>query len=328
MSEKVLITGASGFIGYHLVPAAQQAGLEVHAAVRASSNVSQFGNNAPVLVYPDWQSEEALQKLLEEGQYSYIIHAAGATRAKTTDDYNTINATYTLQLARAAARAAIPLKKFVFMSSLAALGPAAYEESFPFTEAKSPAPVTSYGKSKLLAEYYLSDINVPLTILRPTAVYGPREKDLLVVFKMLSQGWDPYIGHTPQRFSFVYVKDVVQATLLALEADKNGQYNLSDGHVYGRYELADTFQGLSGKKAIRLHLPLPLVQVAANVLEWAYRRSAKTPVLNRDRLHEFTAPNWAMSIEAAQRDLGYKPTYDLKKGLNETLQWYREQRWL
>lgn len=330
MSQRVLITGASGFIGYHLIKAAQKAGLEVDAAVRSSSKLSQLNALAPRFVSLDLSSKESLVKSLEEGQYTYIIHAAGATKAKNIEEYNTINADYTRNLAQAAAQSSIPLKKFVFVSSLAAIGPGDYHDIHLFTEHKEPEPVTAYGKSKLLAEQYLSGIPLPLAVLRPTAVYGPGEKDLFIVFKMLQDGLDMYIGKKPQRFSFVYVQDLVNAIMLALHAEnrKDHTYNISDGNVYNRYELADTFKDLSGKKTIRFHIPEGIVKVVANVLEMAYINSEKAPVLNKEKLNELTAPNWACSIEAAKRDLHYRPVYNLKTGLAESMQWYKDKKWI
>lgn len=330
MSERILITGASGFIGYHLINAAKKAGLEVDAAVRSSSKLSHLNALAPNFVALDFGSKDSLVSSLEAGQYSYIIHAAGATKAKSIEEYNLINADYTRNLALAAEQADIPLKKFVFVSSLAAIGPSDYHEVKLFDENRKPNPVTAYGKSKLLAEQYLSDSALPLAILRPTAVYGSGEKDLYIVFKMLQDGLDMYIGKNPQRFSFVYVQDLVNAIMLSLYAGNKTErtYNISDGNVYGRYELADTFKDLLGKKAVRFHIPEVIVKVVANVLELAYMNSEKSPVLNKEKLNELTAPNWACSIEAARKDLQYNPVFNLKTGLAESMQWYTKGKWV
>lgn len=336
MKEKVFITGASGFIGYHLVAAALNAGMEIHAAVRPSSDLSflkQLNANANDLVYvnTDFSSKEKLKTLLEKGGYTYIIHAAGVTKAKTAAAYNLVNAEYSLNLAQAAMSADIPLRRFVFLSSLAALGPAAYNQEQPITEDTLPAPVTDYGKSKLLAEQYLKEVSgLPLSIIRPTAVYGPGEKDLFVLFKTLSKGLDAYIGRGPQRLSFVYVKDLVAATMAALQ--ENGKevtvYNISDGKAYDRYALADQFREISGRNVFRTHLPVALVGMVAGLLDFIYSYSSTTPVLNKEKLKELTAPNWICSIDAARNHLHYQPQYDLHQGLAETLTWYKENKWL
>ncbi|MFD1140093.1 NAD-dependent epimerase/dehydratase family protein [Larkinella insperata] len=331
MKERVLITGASGFIGHHLIQAAQAAGLEVHAAVRPSSDLAHLKELNLTVVYPDFSSKEALQRTLEEGAYPYIIHAAGATRAKDQQTYNRINAEYTLRLAQAAKAAARPVKRFVFMSSLAALGPIPYDAPGPITETTPPQPLTSYGKSKLLAEQYLSSVQgLPITVIRPTAVYGPRERDLFILFKTLLQRLDLYIGRRPQRLSFVYARDLAEVTVAALlqNHDQNRIYTISDGEAYSRYALADLFQQVSGIRALRLHLPVGLMKGVAGALEAGYSFSSSTPVLNPEKLRELMAPNWFCSIEAARRDLNYQPQYGLQQGLDETLRWYRANQWL
>ena len=341
MKERVLITGASGFIGYHLVQAALQKGYEVHAAVRPSSNISGLEKLGTDLqhsatgrlhfVYPDFNSKESLLSVLETGGYSHIIHAAGATRAKNTAEYNLINAEYTLHLAQAALVVSKPVKRFIFMSSLAAIGPVSYTAQVPITENTLPKPVTSYGKSKLLAEKYLKDLKeLPLTIIRPTAVFGPREKDIFILFETLNKGLDLYIGRKPQWLSFVYVKDLVGVTIAALKEEKQGIsiYNISDGQEYDRYALANLFNELSGKSPFRLHLPLGFIKVVASLLETFSVFSKNAPVLNKEKINELTAGNWYCSIEAARSGLHYEPQYNLRKGLSETLAWYRENNWL
>lgn len=341
MKEKVLITGASGFIGHHLVQAALQEGYEVHAAVRPSSDIAGLKRISTDLqldtkgslefVYPDFSSKEALLPVLEAGKYDRIIHAAGATRAKNTAEYNLINADYTLHLAQAALLVSVPVKRFVFMSSLAAIGPVGYTAKTPITENTVPHPVTSYGKSKLLAEKYLADIkDLPLTIIRPTAVFGPREKDIFILFETLSKGLDLYIGRKPQWLSFVYVKDLVAVTMKALQEEKQGRsiYNISDGQEYNRYELANLFKELSGKTSYRLHLPLGLIKLVASLLETFSVFSKSAPVLNKEKINELTAANWFCSIEAARSGLKYEPQYNLRNGLTETLAWYKENNWL
>ncbi|MDO6388659.1 NAD-dependent epimerase/dehydratase family protein [Pontibacter sp. BT731] len=330
MKERVLITGASGFVGHHLVEAAVQAGLEVYAAVRPSSEVAHlqaFGIHYTSLNFND---SAALVKELEEKQYHYIIHAAGITKAKTEREYNRVNAGYTQKLAQAAAVADIPLKKFVFISSLAALGPVVYSDTTPIHEQSKAQPVTAYGKSKLLAEQYLAEIkDLPLVVLRPTAVYGPREKDIFIVLKTLNLGLEPYISTKPQWLSFVYVKDLARAVIQALGAGMHhASYNLSDGNSYDRYALATITKRILGKKAIRFHVPMGVVNVMARLLEAAYAASSKMPVLNKEKLNELAAENWNCSIDRIRQDLGFVPEYDLEKGLAHTLKWYKENNWL
>ncbi len=329
MSERVLITGASGFVGYHLIEAALKAGFEVHGAIRKSSDVSHLSGLDIQYVYPDYNNAESLQKELETGQYSYIIHSAGVTRAKNEAEYNKINAAYTRNLAQAAQHASIPLSKFVFISSLAAMGPTFYEDINPITELSKAEPVTNYGRSKLLAEQYLAEIKeLPLIVLRPTAVYGPREKDIYIMFKTLKSGLEPYIGTKGQRLSFIYAKDLANVAMKALVNPGNHvAYNISDGNSYERYELADLTKKILGKKTLKFHVPLGMVKALSGILELTSPKD-KTPVLNSEKLAELTAENWNCSIEKLKKDMGYVPAYDLERGLEETLKWYQSNNWL
>jgi len=265
---------------------------------------------------------------LQEKQYDFIIHAAGTTKAKNQEEYNKVNAAYTVNLAKAVA-ATSSVKKMVFISSLAALGPLGDTNEL-ITEATSPSPVTSYGKSKLLAEKNLSEIKLPLIVLRPTAVYGSRDKDIFIILKTFNKGLEPYIGKTPQQLSFVYVKDLAAATVNALFAPEsaNGVYNITDGNCYNRYEMANITKTVLSKKTIRFHLPVAVVRGLALVLEKTYGFLDKTPALNIEKLAELTAVNWCCNIEKAKTNLDFKPAYDLKQGLTEALGWYKEQKWM
>lgn len=327
MKQKVLITGASGFVGFHLIEAALAKGLEVYAAVRKSSNIKHLHSYNLHYTYLDFTNVESLEKDIREKQYDYIIHAAGTTKAKNSEEYSRINSDYTINLATAAANAGI--KKFVFISSLAAIGPLTDTVGL-ITEQTLPTPVTSYGKSKLLAEKKLKEIKLPVVILRPTAVYGERDKEILVIFKTFAKGFEPYIGKIQQQLSFIYVKDLAAITLAALFTgdEANGAYNITDGNCYDRYELANISKEILAKKTIKFHLPIAVVRGLALLLEKSYGMFDKAPMLNIEKLNELTAVNWCCDIKAAKTKLFFAPSYDLKKGLNEALRWYKENKWI
>jgi len=330
MKERVLITGASGFVGFHLIEAALAKNLEVYAAVRKSSNVAHLQHLPVQFTYPDFNNIEALKQELEDKKYDYIIHAAGTTKAKSQDEYNHINADYTFNLVSAASQTSGFIKKIVFLSSLAAIGPLNQENKL-ITENTTPLPVTAYGRSKLLAEQKISAIkNVPLITLRPTAVYGPRDKDIFILFKAINRGLEPYIGRIKQQLSFVYVKDLAGLAVNAIfaVAVQNQAYNITDGNSYSRYDLANLSKPLLYKKTFKFHLPLGAVKVLALALEKTYSFLNKTPALNREKLNELTAANWICDIEKARMELGFKPVYNLQKGLEETMQWYKQEKWL
>jgi len=328
MKQKVLITGASGFVGFHLIEAAIASGLDIYAAVRKSSDITHLQSCNINYTYPDFTSVDKLRHEFEEKQYDYIIHAAGVTKAKTQDAYNAVNSTYTKNIADAINTSKnAAFKKMVFISSLAALGPL-NDTSQLITEETSPSPVTAYGQSKLLAEKQLKSYNFPLTILRPTAVYGPREKDILIILQTIAKGIEPYIGKVAQQLSFVYVKDLAQAVINALLSTQNGTYNITDGNCYNRYELANITKDVLGKKTFKFHLPYNMVKVIALLLEKTYAFTNKTPALNIEKLNELTAINWCCNINKAKDELMFNPNYNLQRGLKESLDWYQQNKWL
>jgi len=329
MKQKVLITGASGFVGFHLIEAALAKGLDVYAAVRKSSDIKHLASYNIKYTYPDFSNVDSLTKDLDENNYDFIVHAAGTTKAKNNEEYNKVNATYAANLGLAAAKMGTRLQKMLFVSSLAALGPLPQLNGL-ITEDTVPAPVTAYGKSKLLAEEQLKNIHLPLIVLRPTAVYGSRDKDIFIILKTFSRGLEPYIGKKDQQLSFVYVKDLASASINALftGASANGTYNITDGNCYTRYEMADITKNVLSRKTLKFHLPLAVVKGLAVALEKAYGMFDKTPALNVEKLNELTAINWCCNIEKARTSLNYNPGYDLQSGLKEALEWYKQNKWL
>ncbi|CAM3646969.1 NAD(P)-dependent oxidoreductase [Mucilaginibacter galii] len=327
MSERVLITGASGFVGFHLIEAALNNNLEVFAAVRKSSKVDHLKDLKVQYAYTNFNSVEALTAEILENQYDYIIHAAGVTKANSKAEYDAINTDYTVNLAKAAL-ASGRIKKFVFISSLAAVGPFANVDGL-LTEASVQAPVTAYGHSKKRAEEELKKFtSLNYVILRPTAVYGPRDKDILIVLKQFANKFEPYIGKIDQYLSFIYVKDLAQACILALTKGNQSAYLLSDGKRYDRYQLANITKRLLGVKTFKIHLPLPIIKIVAGIAEGVSKITKKPSALNIEKLNELTAVNWICSIDKAQRELDFHPKYDLNTGLEETLTWYKSNGWL
>ena len=327
MRERVLITGASGFVGYHLIEEALKNNLQVFAAVRKSSRVDHLKDFDITYTYPDFNNATALLDEFNNNKYHYVIHAAGLTRAKDQDAYNAVNVKYTVNLAKAAATSRF-CKKMVFISSLAALGPL-HTLTGIINDDSKPQPVTSYGKSKLIAEDSLKGISgLNCTILRPTGVYGPRDKDIFIALKQFARGLEPYIGKAPQKLSFIYVKDLAAASVKALYTGKNKAYNLSDGNFYDRYQLADITKHILHSKTLKFHLPVNFVKIMATVSEIIGSLRGQTPVLNREKLHELMGANWNCNIDEAKHDMGFYPRYDLEAGLNETIRWYKDHQWL
>lgn len=326
MKEKVLITGASGFVGYHLIEEAINNNLEVFAGIRKSSEIGHLKNFDIQYRYPDFQNIESLQEDFAANKYQYVIHAAGLTKARLPAEYEQINAEYTRNIAMAAAAGNV--KKFILIGSLAAVGPLE-DITETITEQTIPHPVTSYGRSKLHAEQLLRDIkNLNYTILRPTGVYGPRDRDIFIFFKQLTRGIEPYIGRKSQKFSFIYVADLAQAAIKALYNGDGETFNLSDGRFYDRYELGKITKDVLHLAPLKFHLPVSFVRVVAFIAEKYSSLNKKASALNVEKLNELTAVNWNCNIEKARKELGYLPRYDLAAGVAETLNWYKVNNWL
>lgn len=327
MNERVLITGASGFLGYHIVLAALQKNLKVFAAVRKNSLVEHLKGLPITFLYLDYSQIEDLHQQLLENKINYIIHAAGVTKALVQKEYDVVNANYSINLAKAAAGSSLYFKKMVFISSLAACGPATNNLS-SIDEKMVPNPLTAYGRSKLLAENELSKIPIPLVILRPTAIYGPRDKDIFIMIKTISKGIDPYLGKIMQQLSFVHAHDVAVVAVNALQINNTGTYVITDGYSYNRYTFAALTKNILQQKTIRFHIPMPLVKIMAYVLEITNGWMKKNTVINREKLLELAARNWTCDITKAKEELEFKPTFNLEKGLKNSIEWYKENKLL
>lgn len=327
MKERVLITGASGFLGFHLIKAALNNDLEVYAGIRKTSDIDHLIQLPVHLVELNFSDQFALAKDLMDKKYNYIIHAAGTTKANSLEQYNLVNADYSYNMAKAVQDTGIPIKKFVFISSLAAIGPIEDMNSV-ITEATFPHPVTNYGRSKLLSENKLAELSIPLVILRPTAIYGPRERDIFLLFKSIKRGIEPYIGRSEQLLSFIYAEDMANVTISALTVSDTGIYNISDGLSYNRYDFAGYLKQIMHRKTLKFHLPVREVKILASTLERIERLFKRMPVLNQDKLNELTGPNWVCDIDKARKELNFNPAFNLEKGLAKTLEWYRQFNWI
>ncbi|GHE46071.1 NAD-dependent epimerase/dehydratase family protein [Sphingobacterium griseoflavum] len=329
MKKKILITGASGFVGSHLAQAAADAGHEVHAAVRKSSDLTAIKSCVRQFVYPNFDDMEELRNFFDTQRYDYVIHAAALTKAKSEKEMYAVNVGVTERLLHGAFHSVAPPQRFVFVSSLAAIGPVAYDAEI--TDEAPYSPITRYGRSKQAAEEMIKSkfSDKPITVVRPTAVYGPREKDLFILFRTMDKGLDAYIGRAPQKLSFVYVKDLAGLLLNACVAPQHGLtfFNITDGQTYSRYAMADIFKETFAKKLFRIHVSVGMVSKLAKLAQWLYRNSKQTPVIYPERIGELTAQNWSCDIARAKDILHYKPKYNLASGLRESLLWYKQNKW-
>ncbi len=328
---RILITGASGFIGSFIVEEALRRGFETWAAVRKSSSKEWLKDERIHFIELNLSSKEQLTEQLRGKAFDYVVHAAGVTKCLDKADFRRINTEGTRNLADAILETGMPLKRFVYLSSLSIFG--AIREQQPYEEIResdTPQPNTEYGRSKLEAEQYLATTSLPYIILRPTGVYGPREKDYFVMVKSIKQHSDFAVGYKQQDITFVYVEDVVQAVFLALDRGAVGRkYFLSDGEVYQSTTFSNLVHEELGRPWwIRITAPLWVLRIITFCGEYAARLTGKISVLNRDKYNILRQRNWRCDIQPAIRELGYQPTVKLEEGVKRTIKWYKEHDWI
>lgn len=330
MQKKILITGASGFIGSFLVEEALQRGHEVVAGVRATSS-REFLTDPRVRVVPlAYTAPSELTRQMKEESFHYVIHNAGTTGTKGSGDFLSANVDNTRNLVDALGASDRLPERFLYISSLAVMGPGNPTTMTPLRINDPERPISSYAQSKLAAERYLvSAARFPVVILRPTAVYGPRDRDFLALFQWIQRGFNPSVGAHRQRLSMIYVKDLAVAAVgLLTLPEARPCYLASDLQAYEKEDLGEIIAGLMGKRVTRLSLPLGILRPVIGLSEIAHRLFGRHPFLGREKLNEVSAANWLCDSSTLWDDLGIKPSYSLERGLKETWEWYKEKGWL
>ncbi|MBP6825377.1 MAG: NAD(P)-dependent oxidoreductase [Saprospiraceae bacterium] len=327
--KRILITGASGFIGGFLVEEALERGWEVTAALRPTSDRTWLQDARIQFLELNFRSETDLQeKLKAAGRFHYVIHNAGSTKEPDRESYFNSNFENTRRFVEALRTNAQVPDKFLYVSSLAAIGPAKTDQWIK--PGRTPAPVTFYGESKLATEQYLASLpDFPWVAVQPGAVFGPREKDLLIAIRLAYKGWAFLIGTKPQQLSFIYVKDLASLMMAALEHGVAGKkYLAGDGGTYSNLDLGKAVEKVSGRRTVTIKVPLSLVRVVAALAETAGKFQNKVPPLNREKLGELAAESWLCDITETCADLRFQPRFDLYTGMRETVEWYKNNRWL
>lgn len=334
--ERILITGASGFIGSFIVEEALAKGMEVWAAVRKSSSRAFLTDSRIHFIELTLSDASRLQEQLGGHAFDYVVHAAGVTKCLHADDFYKVNTQGTKNLVEALLATHQPLRRFVYLSSLSIYGPVRDQQPYEeIRDTDTPQPNTAYGRSKLAAEQYLDQLSaqgkeLPFVVLRPTGVYGPRERDYYMMAKSIKQHVDFAVGYQRQDLTFVYVSDVVQAVFLALDHGVTGaKYFLSDGEVYLSRTFSDYLRREMGNPWwVRVKAPLFVLRAITFLGEYWGRLTGKVTALNNDKYHIMRQRNWRCDIQPAITQLGYKPQVKLEEGVRRTVRWYKENGWL
>jgi UDP-glucose 4-epimerase len=333
---KVLVTGASGFIGGFLVETGIGKGFSVWAGVRASSSRHNLAFAGVYLIELDLSSPAELRAQLEgfkaeHGACDYIIHAAGLTKCADKNDFFRVNEEGTRLFVESLKALDMVPEKFIYLSSLSVFGPV--REHLPYTpilDTDIPQPNTAYGLSKLCAEHFLMEAGVPYVIMRPTGVYGPRDRDYFKMVAGINRHVDFAVGYRPQVITFIYVKDLVKAIYLAIEKPVvNRCYFVSEPRGYGSRCFSEYIQAALGKRFV-LHFKAPLwmlkaVSASAGVLAGLF---GKASTLNSDKYWIMKQRNWLCDTRPIEKELGFRVDYPLERGVNEMVEWYKKENWI
>jgi nucleoside-diphosphate-sugar epimerase len=334
--EKALVTGANGFVGSHLVEGLLSKGYHVICLVRKTSNLRWLSGLNVEYVYADISEKESLSR--EAGSsgknvlndVDFVFHVAGLTKAKSKEEYFKANYEGTKNLLEAYVENNQQIKRFVYISSQAAVGPG--KDDQPLDETAPCNPVTDYGKSKLEGEKIVLEFSskLPVTIIRPPAVYGPRDSDILSFFKVANYGFKTFFGKGESYLSLCYIEDLIDGIILAAESPKaTGQiYFIADDQIYSWKEAFRIVAKVLNKKTITLKIPKVFLYAIAFVSENVARLLGKPTVINVQKVREITQKYWLCDVSKAKRELGFSPQYPLEEGAKKTVRWYKEKGWL
>lgn len=333
-AQSVLVVGAGGFIGGFICSTALRRGFDTYAAVRESTSRRYLDDPAINFVVLDYENPRTLAKQLAQaapqGGWDWIIYNLGATKCANFSDFNRINYLYLRNFAEALRMASLVPQRFLFMSSLSALGPVDEVHYTPIGPDTVPHPNTRYGLSKIKAETFLETLpDFPWTIFRPTGVYGPHERDYLMMIKSIDGHFDFGVGYRKQMLTFIYVDDLVEAMFdaLAVPATLHKKYIISEPQAYTQNEFRRIVADELGTRfVVPLRLPMWAVYSASVVAEKWGAITLKPSTLNRDKFKIMKQRNWSCSVEDAQRDFGFKVNFPLRRGIHETVKAYLAEK--
>ena len=324
--ETVLVTGANGFVGSRLCRYLRAVGYYPIAGIRRGCDTSLIDELNLDCRYGDITRPETLPDMAKD--IDYIVHNAGLVKARRNEQFMEVNQQGTKNLLDASLGNP-KLKKFIYVSSMAAVGPS--ERDIPMTEESPLHPLTAYGRSKAAGEQEVLAMKdrINSVIVRPSGVYGPGDTEMFSFFQVLDNRIRPYLGSWRRKLSLVHVDDLCNAISLALKTEtKSGTaYLIAESRSYTYAELVKYLRKAVGRAAFPLYLPGWLVKLVAKITEKSLRSAGKTPMFTVEKACEILA-DWQISVEKAERELGYKSKIPFPQGAKETFYWYREEGWL
>lgn len=324
---KVLITGATGFVGSHVAESLARQRVPFRALVRPTSDTRRLEPLGAELVRGTVEDPDAVRAAV--AGVDVVVHLAALTHARSTAEYFRVNERGTREILRAALETEPRPRRFVYLSSLAAAGPS--ENGRPIGPEDEPRPLTTYGRSKLAGEAACREAEKQLevTILRAPAVYGPRDRELLRFFRLAAVGVLPVPAGPARRLQLVHVEDLADAVARAATLDAAaGLFHIAEPVVYEWAEVTRLVAEAVGRKARTFPVPESVLAGAAILSEAACRLTGRSSLFNREKVRELLAPGWLCETESARRVLGFEAKIPLPRGLKQTAAWYRDEGWL
>ena len=321
---KALVTGATGFVGSHLVDALLQAGCTVTALARSPTKAATLVERGVTIVSGDLHREPALNQAVADQDIVY--HVAGVVAARSEADFLLANRDGTRNLAAAAERGGCP--RFILISSLAAAGPAPRHR--PLNGTEEPHPVTAYGRSKLAAEQVVRSTSLSWSIVRPAVVYGPRDREVLKLFRLARLGIAPIFGSGDQELSAIHAADLARALLAVGTSSQTAghTYHACHPQIFTSLEFNQAIGSAIGHAVRPLRIPARVGRLLLRLTEASARMAGQPTILTSDKANEFFQPAWTGDPSPLMRDGGWQPAFDLQSGLADTYQWYRKAGWL
>lgn len=323
----MLLTGASGFLGSHVAELLVRGGHEVRALVRRSSKTEFLESLGVELAYAVLERGEGLREAVRG--CDAVVHGAAIVKGRTEAEFLEVNDGGTRHLLEATLAEAPGVRRFVLVSSLEVVGPS--PDGAPVPEDAPPRPITRYGRSKLASERTVlaRKGDLPVTILRPTAIYGPRDAEILELFKVAKTGIVPMLGSPDTRLTLVHGADCARAVIAALETphESGRVFHVADGEIYDWDQVTRAIQEALGGRGFRLAVPKGLLMARAAAFEvWGKLRD-RAVMETREKVGVLTS-HQVCTPERLERELGWKAEVDLARGIRETADWYAREGWI
>ena len=328
MKNISVVTGASGFVGSHLVDKLISEGHNVKCILRKTSSKRWLDNKPVEIIDCGLFDRDKLKVVLKDADYLY--HVAGVVKSKDDEGYIKGNVETTRVLLETLCEVNPKIKRVVIISSQTACGPSL--DGSPCTEETLEHPITRYGKSKYeqerLAKQFME--RLPITIIRPSAVYGERDTEIFLFFKTYKQGLMGLIGFDKKKVNIVHVDDLVKGIYLAsvTEASKGQTYFIGSEVHYNWDQIGDVCHKAFGKKALTVKIPHFIVYAVAAVAQFFSMFSSSAATFNIEKARDFVQSNWTCDVSKAVKELGYHQAVSLEAGMTRTIDWYCAMKWL